>query len=163
MGFAFATYNNEADAKKDFEAVNGKDLNGKKLVVDYAFQRQKQEPKKDKSVEPAAKKAKGEQCVVEKKNEVAKKEEKKNGSAVKEANNNKRKIDIVEDEDDEDGNETKEENNSFIFNNKVESIKKAINELEAKSQSTASRLLDEFKEQLIILIILMIGLIKSGF
>ena len=106
--FAFATYTAEADAKKDFEAINGKDLNGKKLVVDYAFQRLKQEPKKEKKLEPAAKKAKGEAgAVVEKKTEVAKKEEKseKNGQKDNKNGNNKRKIEVAEEEDSDDDEE----------------------------------------------------------
>lgn len=39
MGFAFAAFSSEADAKKALEAVNGKQLNGKAIKVDYAFQR----------------------------------------------------------------------------------------------------------------------------
>lgn len=39
MGFAFALFASEADAKKALDALNGKQLNGKSVKADYAFQR----------------------------------------------------------------------------------------------------------------------------
>lgn len=39
MGFAFATFGSEADAKKALEALNGKQVNGRTLKVDYAFEK----------------------------------------------------------------------------------------------------------------------------
>jgi len=75
LGFAFATYASEEEAKKALAATNGKSVNGKNIVVEYSFKRKepkkKQETaveKKDKVQEPANKKAKN-----EKGQEVAKK------------------------------------------------------------------------------------------
>lgn len=39
MGFAFAGFASEADAKKALDAINGKVINGRTLKADYAFQR----------------------------------------------------------------------------------------------------------------------------
>ena len=71
MGFAFVAFSNEQDAKKALDATNGKDFNGRKLNVDYAFQRdpkvekKKEVAKKEKAAaaaeQPANKKVKNEQ------------------------------------------------------------------------------------------------------
>ncbi len=55
FGFAFVQFKSEEDAKRQLDALNGKDLNGKKLKAEYAFVRT--EVKKP---EPAAKKQKNE-------------------------------------------------------------------------------------------------------
>jgi RNA recognition motif-containing protein len=55
FGFAFVQFKSEEDAKRQFEALNGKDLNGKKLKVEYAFVRVE-----TKKPEPPAKKQKAE-------------------------------------------------------------------------------------------------------
>lgn len=64
MGFAFVTFANEADAKKALEKANGKEIKGKKLLVEYAFKRVEKtnlkNAKNEKQVEPAAKKQKAE-------------------------------------------------------------------------------------------------------
>lgn len=39
MGFAFVSYASEAEAKKALENLNGKEFNGRKLNVDFAFER----------------------------------------------------------------------------------------------------------------------------
>ncbi|RNA27937.1 nucleolin-like isoform X1, partial [Brachionus plicatilis] len=68
FGFAFASFANEQEAKKALEASNGKELNGNRLVIDFAFKKQ-QPQKKQETEEPATKKLKnikGEQLVKKK-------------------------------------------------------------------------------------------------
>ncbi|RNA28519.1 hypothetical protein BpHYR1_035313 [Brachionus plicatilis] len=61
FGFAFASFANEQEAKKALEASNGKDLNGNRLVIDFAFKKQQPKKKQEtvaKTEEPATKKLK---------------------------------------------------------------------------------------------------------
>ena len=79
--FAFVAFTSEEDAKKALEATSGKDFNGKKLNVDYAFVRSENQKNADKKKkEPEAKKQKtenGEAKAVVAKKEVTKAEAKK--------------------------------------------------------------------------------------
>ena len=79
MGFAFAIFANEADAKKALEKANGKELNGKKLAVDFAFKRVDKEAlvKKKKEEANAAKKKAAEAV-----QPAAKKQKAENGQAA---------------------------------------------------------------------------------
>lgn len=52
MGFAFAAFASETDAKKALDAVNGKQINGRTIKADYAFVRPDANEKKDSKVFP---------------------------------------------------------------------------------------------------------------
>lgn len=83
MGFAFATFATEADAKKALEASNGKKINDRALKVDYAFQRtEATAPASKKSDEPAAKKVKTEPTAAVTKQQAAPVAEAKKGNEV---------------------------------------------------------------------------------
>jgi RNA recognition motif-containing protein len=114
--FAFAVYKTEVDAKRALENANGKIFNGKKLSVDYAFERKENEDKKN-PIEPPAKKQKAENDIIVKKENqqdlkktslkqdvvtTHKKELNIKTSEVKVQDKMKRKHDDDEEEDDED-------------------------------------------------------------
>lgn len=85
LGFAFVSFSSEADAKKALEATNGKDVAGKKINVDYAFEKPKSN---EKAVQPAAKKQKdanGNQVAVKKDTTVKKADDKKPAAQASQA------------------------------------------------------------------------------
>ncbi len=61
MGFAFVTFANEDDAKKALEKTNGKEVNGRKITVEFAFKRVEQTNNKKENKKEVAKKATEEQ------------------------------------------------------------------------------------------------------